>query len=538
MSIAESTSGVSIRSSRFSTSFPVQPSGSNSPTRIAARSPVREGQPVVPESLAAPTGPTDTNFLTAIAAQERRVLELREELQRAEADLNKLKRSWTQHEANKKRNDARRLTQLQPLQIGALASEEERGDGHTSSASMQQEMERRKALINGGRSSNRTLFAGSRHARTLSLLSPGSTEGHSHAGRMGPPLPRRKESLASARRPSLDSMSSTKRPTLMARTSTTPDLTTEVARTAKASIDLSDSLEKSLDHEALLQTGKKMATDFRDGLWTFLDDLRQATVGDEATQHQAILPSTSPDLRRHGSNRTLRSRASKPRLRPSSKDCQAVKTPSPARSKHVKSATQSALPDLADPGFWSEHGVDTATPAVAPVKKSPTVRGNHKFTPVTKVTSITSTDAWDTWEDSSPHPSRSSSTASEQTTTTGPSSTTSAASSCLKPIPKSNPTSKISTGSAIKSVPSTKLKWTSSEEKDPLPWPTLSQFGPATLRRTASHLMSEWEKSLTPSPGKEYRGEGEDLFGLGDGHGDRVVAAGGGGGGGGGEKKD
>ena len=49
-------------------------------------------------------------------------------------------------------------------------------------------------------------------------------------------------------------------------------------------------------------------------------------------------------------------------------------------------------------------------------------------------------------------------------------------------------------------------------KKDPIPWPALAKLGPATLRRTASHLMSEWEKSLTPSPGKDWTGQ-EDYIG-------------------------
>jgi hypothetical protein len=54
----------------------------------------------------------------------------------------------------------------------------------------------------------------------------------------------------------------------------------------------------------------------------------------------------------------------------------------------------------------------------------------------------------------------------------------------------------------------------SSVKKDPIPWPALSNLGPKALRRTASHLMSEWEKSLTPSPSKEYA-ERSDYLGLG-----------------------
>jgi hypothetical protein len=53
-----------------------------------------------------------------------------------------------------------------------------------------------------------------------------------------------------------------------------------------------------------------------------------------------------------------------------------------------------------------------------------------------------------------------------------------------------------------------------SGKKDPIPWPALSNLGPKALRRTASHLMSEWEKSLTPSPTKDYR-DSDDYLGLG-----------------------
>jgi hypothetical protein len=49
------------------------------------------------------------------------------------------------------------------------------------------------------------------------------------------------------------------------------------------------------------------------------------------------------------------------------------------------------------------------------------------------------------------------------------------------------------------------------KEKEPIPWPALSKLKPTSLRRTASHLMSEWEKSMTPEPGQEFRGEENDF---------------------------
>ncbi|KAK5137702.1 hypothetical protein LTR08_007273 [Meristemomyces frigidus] len=496
--ISAATETASARSNRFSVSFPVQAARASSPTRLD-RSPTRDAPPVVPEALASPTGPTDTTFLTAIATQERRVLELKEEVHRAEADLNKLKRQWAQHEANKKRNDARRITKLEPLQT-TLPSPDSEGVTEMSGARAQQEIERRKALMSGGKSSNRTVFSGSRHTRTLSLLSPAIGRCDAKPAPRQP-LPPRKDSLSSPvkRSGEVDALRHT-RPILIARASTTPDLTTEVAETADRNIDLPDNLERGIDHGDLMITGRKMANDLRDGLWTFFEDLKSATVGDEATQHRPVRPAST--LRRnnstmsHASVRTAKKKESKSSLRPNSRGSTAVSSkasveirrPSPPTRKHTKSATQGALPDLADPNFWGEHGITSTHQAPATIKKSPTARG-HTRAP-SKTASVTSMDAWDTWSDS-PKDSRSSSAASEANTL---------------PSSVSGPTSP--RHSVDRHLDAQAVK------KDPIPWPALSKLGPATLRRTASHLMNEWEKSLTPSPGKEFTGQ-EDYLGLG-----------------------
>jgi len=35
-------------------------------------------------------------------------------------------------------------------------------------------------------------------------------------------------------------------------------------------------------------------------------------------------------------------------------------------------------------------------------------------------------------------------------------------------------------------------------DQNAIPWPALTKLTPGNLRRTASHLMNEWERSLTP----------------------------------------
>lgn len=482
ISVAE----IAHRSNRFSLSFPVQPDiRLPSPTRSAA-SPTKTDPPVQPEALASPTGPTDTSFLTALAAQERKVLELKEELHKAEADLQNLKKQWATHEAHKKRNDARKVTKLQPLNT-SLPSADKEEDTDGSSAWMQQEMERRKALLNGSRPSSRTVFSGSRHARALSLLSPqrsNMSPVSRHPPRLDSLIPERKSE--EQQQPPLPL-----RPTYISRASTTPDLTTQVVDNAEPEIDLTD---KGIDREVLLNTGKKMASDFKDGLWTFIEDLRQATVGDEATQ--------APQPRRQNSvqsQRTARKQASRASLRPSSKGSSVSRTSvetkripprSPAKPR-ASSPTGAQLveePVQLDIGnsFWKENGLSEPSATPAPVKKSP----KHAKSP-SKVSVADSDAGWDTWD--SPQPERSDSSASSII-------------SQSNTVPNSAADS-----SARTSVSLSRETSAETPKKDPIPWPALSKFGPANLRRTASHLMNEWERSLTPSPGKELNAQADYL---------------------------
>ena len=48
-------------------------------------------------------------------------------------------------------------------------------------------------------------------------------------------------------------------------------------------------------------------------------------------------------------------------------------------------------------------------------------------------------------------------------------------------------------------------------KRDSLPWPAISKLSPSNLRRTASNLMADWEKSLTPPA--DDRGKQTDYLG-------------------------
>ena len=483
------------RTNRFSVSFPIVPSNSTSPVR-RAKSPVRETPSVVPESLALLTGPSDGNFLTAIAAQERCVLELKEEVAKAEAELDKLKKQWAQHEATKKRNDAKSVTKLQPLQTFSPTTEAE-DDSDGSNAWMQQEMERRKALLNSNKASNRTVFSGSRHTRTLSLLSP--TDRDTGAGAptpRQPPRPTRKDSLPRSAQRAPDPGKLQRKSAQISRAATLPDLTVDGGETLSAE---SAAYETGAERDVLLlETGKKVATGLRDGLWTFLEDLRQVTVGEEATRIE-------PPPRRRSSAQNLRPAVKLQRSKTSlsqasrgssstNKTSMDAKRRSPTRPKTNKTTTTTSVvsaPLSTDPSFFAEFS-SPVTHRATPVKK-PGSTSTYREKPANAGSPRPSTDndGWDTWDETSPHGSRASSAVSDSTT--HPSTVSNASPR------RSTEVKKASVASSQSVQPDTEPK-----KRDSIPWPALSDLGPNTFRQTARHLFTELDKSITPSPTKEY----------------------------------
>lgn len=495
--VAVEASTAPPRTNRFSVSFPIVPSNSTSPVR-RAKSPVREAPAVVPESLALLTGPSDGNFLTAIAAQERRVLELKEEVVKAEAELDKLKTQWAQHEALKKRNDAKSVTKLQPLQTFSPTTEGE-DDTDGSNAWMQQEMERRKTLLNSNKSSNRTVFSGSRHTRTLSLLSPTDRDpGAASMLQRQSMRPRRKESLTQSAQRTQDKDKLQRKLDQLPRAVTSPDLTVDGAET----LPVSEDAEGGAERDIILETGKKVATGLRDGLWTFLEDLRQVTVGEEATRIE-------PPPRKKSSAQNLRpvmKQRSKTSLSQSSRGSSSTsktstdtKRRSPTRPKFNKASTATsavAASLSADPSFLAESS-SPVTQRATPVKK-PGTAGIRSDKGITTVSPRVSSDneGWDTWDEISPHGSRASSAVSDSTT---------------HPSTASNASPRTSTDVQKTAESSLSLEAQAMEARrqDPIPWPALSNLGPNALRQTARHLFAELDKTVASSPTKEQKDQND-----------------------------
>ena len=217
-------------------------------------------------------------FLTALAAQERRVLELREELEKAEGDLQKLKSQWAAQEAARKGNELQHLEQLLPLTVSPILTNEETAGSADSRLAKstsppikaldhpsdpEADIERRRSCRSSMKPLQRKVFSGSRHARALSLLSPTARDS---------PLSDR----ASKPVQMTDASSTTVK--------STDSVMRAIERSFRSGIPL-DAVCRSEEtgdaHDAILETGKQLAGEFRDGLRTFFEDLRQAALGEE-----------------------------------------------------------------------------------------------------------------------------------------------------------------------------------------------------------------------------------------------------------------
>ena len=200
--------------------------------------------------------------MAAIAAQERRVLELKEDLSRAEHELERLKKQWTHQEKHKKRAEIRRTEPLRPLApptATPVAPDEEVVTRRSV------EVDRRKALILEQQSaqstptqSRRRGFEGG-HTRTLSLLSPTKTTDDFSV---------HEDQADDLKSPSKQLDSDFERAFSRYSPITPAQLSKRASWAPRSVNQVSGPL-------------KQVADDLKSGLWTFVEDIRQATVGDE-----------------------------------------------------------------------------------------------------------------------------------------------------------------------------------------------------------------------------------------------------------------
>ncbi|KAH8908672.1 hypothetical protein BR93DRAFT_957591 [Coniochaeta sp. PMI_546] len=445
--------------------LPTAPSSRPTPTssHMASYPPT----PLDTPSLMSPVDPND--FITAIAAQERRVLELREELTRAESELNKLKKQWTNHEAHKKHAQIRNVEPMRPL-----VPHIDTPDDQISRRSI--ELDRRKALLLGQQSQQgtpthqyrRRVFRGG-HTRTLSLLSPTkpSTEGfavHEDATRA--------ENWKPATR-QIDTPSGSGYTTIY------PTPISKRASWAPRSV-----------HQ---QTSgvKQIAEDLKTGLWTFMEDLRQATVGDEPITGQGTylrgidgnMRSTTRDG--DANQDTIRASTSAARPHASSVFEYADETPTPAsRFVDIEHKDDKEKENSERPGASRQDS--SASQKMAALAKN---GKRFSWTPLT-IDSYDDND-WSNWESPTvKSPRWSGSTMNGDIITEGGGDENN---NIRSPSPKK----KASASRLRNQSPTTPSSANKLEELLP---PVLNHLTPSNLKKTASNFMKEWEKSLSPPP--------------------------------------
>ncbi|KAL7801598.1 hypothetical protein V8C43DRAFT_138541 [Trichoderma afarasin] len=210
-----------------------------------------------PASVA--TSPSNANeFIIAIAAQERRVLELKEELAQAETELARLKKQWASEEVYRKRSNSHRTD---PFGISQASID----DDALVASRRSVELDRRKHILQGQTTpaqARRKVIRGG-HARTLSLLSPVRTESVFSLNEVTQAEPIALPSVEQR-------MAQLTDPTLAKRSSWQPR-----------------SQQQSM---ASVVGVASVVEDFKLGFRAFVEDIRQITVGDEPVTGQPQRP--------------------------------------------------------------------------------------------------------------------------------------------------------------------------------------------------------------------------------------------------------
>ena len=406
----ETTTRTARQSKRLSLTFPIlspnhvlDRQGSPSPGySTTAQSSGRSSPAKVGPAQASPVD--STGFLTSLAAQERKVLELKEELQRAENDLVKLKKQWAQYEAGKKRSEINRVEKLQIVTKPVEETIAEEDGTPSRRDSLRQERPARR--------SQQRVFSGSRHTRALSLLSPTTP-----SGRLSEPAPLR-EVLSQG-----EVVNSVDTAAVQNPSSANPSQL-DVTTFTKTYKDLA--ARRSLPpptRDALVKTGKQMATDLREGLWTFFEDIRHATVGEEGinatdnrSSHLAQSQPGRPNLKagQSSSSLTRKSRSKEQLAKANSLDRN-----SSTSSRNSKKDSEQKSND----SFWKEFGLETPeqkrlqTPSLQPTKMQASgLRGGGLGTSSNQGSPAADDEHWDMWDSPIAVPSQTPTTNRRETT--------------------------------------------------------------------------------------------------------------------------
>ncbi|KXX77221.1 hypothetical protein MMYC01_205757 [Madurella mycetomatis] len=435
-----SASTASRSTNRLSLTLPIAPPSAypSRPTPASTTTATFPPTPLDTPSIMSPVDPND--FITAIAAQERRVLELREELSRAESDLARLKKQWATHEAYKKRAERRGGEPGRGLGPAAELHDE-------TAVRRSVELDRRKALLGQQNQpatperSRRRVFTGG-HTRTLSLLSPTRPSG------FGEETESSKPDNASRFAP------------------VTPDLLAKRASWAPRSTQTNGV--------------KQIAQDLRTGLWTFMEDLRQATVGDEPITGQGMYMrgrdgNMKTSLGSADDQDTIRAAGPSSRPRVTSAFEEMTTRAAPSRKQEREAEKDQGMSNEATVSRPNSTLRRSQTDAPKPTKR-------FSWTPVT-IDTFDEND-WSNWDSPSTSPRWSGTTVNGDIIPSIPE----------KRDDDETPLEKKPSKSHIPSRSSSPAPANKLEELLP---PVLNRLTPSNIKRTAADFMKEWERSLS-----------------------------------------
>ncbi|KAK9419819.1 hypothetical protein SUNI508_07068 [Seiridium unicorne] len=422
-----SSSTASRNANRLSLTLPVAPANSL-PSRPTPASIPPTPTESIGSGMASPADPND--FIVAIAAQERRVLELREELSRAESELKTLKTRWNSSEAHKVRTSIRKREPSRPTPLAVDRAGSTDSPGNRRSL----DIEQKKALLLGSgtpREHRRKVLRGG-HTRTLSLLSPTKSE---HDISIHNDLDALRSPDSSISSHDFPAPQLNKRATWAPRQTPPPNGV------------------------------KQIAQDFRQGLWTFVEDLRQATVGDEGISATSNRTSEFPrPSRTYSDQDTIRpSNANRGRIPFSTDSERQAETPR-------KPPSPGSFQDRA-----SQHQRSQSKPDSKP-------RKHFSWTPLTF--DDLGDDDWSNWDSPTVKTARWSGS-----TVNG---------DIIPAIPE-----KVDESEATLRKKRSRSDLRSSSPQTPgklgeLPSALLNSLTPGNIKRFSSDFIKEWEKSLSP----------------------------------------
>lgn len=231
-------------------------------------------------------------------------MELKEELCKAETELAALKRQWTTFEAKKKQTEIKTKT----LRMGPVSPKTSVDLDAVERARRREAREARLKELNAygddlgrsnsGKRNGQRVFTGS-HTRALSLLQNAS-DAYPHRVTEGTSRPKARIGADTTHGQSKENIKPTDsdlsasnppaRPTVP-RQPTLQDILTGTALASPVNLgrtykDLAAASKNSLPPgtDEVLKQGKQVYQGLNQGFWNFVEDIRQATVGEEAVQ--------------------------------------------------------------------------------------------------------------------------------------------------------------------------------------------------------------------------------------------------------------